>query len=216
MAPLGAGVERIEEELKALEPVAVEGGGKAALKVLSSSESSLVIGTKLLSRRPELREGFSLAGVVNSDAYLHAPDFRSSERAFQDLMYTAERIRPGGELIIQTRNPGAGLYRNIRRFDLGRFCAGELKERKALGYPPFSRLALITVESGEMPEGGMNKTHHEVEVLGPAPALTKRGRRVWKILLKSRTRQALRPALVRVLRKLGGAKVSVDVDPISV
>jgi primosomal protein N' (replication factor Y) len=211
IGPVGLGVERIEEELKAFSPVGVQ--SRAALKVLMETEAKLAVGTKLLSRRPELREGFSLAGVVNADAYLYVPDFRSTERAFQDLLYTAERVRPGGELFIQTRNPRAGLFRYIRRYDFKGFYGEELRERKALMYPPFSRMALLTVEGAEAP-GAFSRDG--VEALGPIASLTKKGRRVWKILLKAPSRKGLRQAVGQALRELKGRRVTVDIDPISV
>lgn len=218
LEPSGAGVERLEEELKALNPLAVDSRRKAALKVLSEADVRLAIGTKLLARRPELGEGFSLAGVLNADAYLYAPDFRSRERAFEDLLYAADRVSPGGELVLQSRNPGAPLFRYIRRFDFRGFYEDELMEREALMYPPYSRMALITIEGvgegADMPRP-VRLRQVEVEVLGPVPALTKRGRRVWKILLKSPTSKALRPAIRQVLGGLKGLKTTVDVDPMS-
>lgn len=211
IGPVGMGIERLEEELKAFGPVGVQ--SRAALKVLMETEAKLAVGTKLLARRPELREGFSLAGVVNADAYLYVPDFRSTERAFQDLLYTAERIRPGGELFIQTRNPRANLFRYIRRYDFKGFYRDELLERKALMYPPFSRMALLTVEGAEAP-GAFSR--EGVEALGPIASLTKRGRSVWKILLKAPSRRDLRQAVGQAVRGLKGRKVTVDIDPISV
>jgi primosomal protein N' (replication factor Y) len=218
LRPSGAGVERLEEELKALNPLAVDSRRKAALRVLSEADVRLAIGTKLLARRPELGESFSLAGVLNADAYLYAPDFRSRERAFEDLLYSADRVSPGGELVLQSRNPGAPLFRYIRRFDFRGFYEDELREREALMYPPYSRMALITIEvtgegAGIPPAPRLRQG--EVEVLGPVPALTKRGKRVWKILLKSPTSKALRPAIRHVLGSMKGFKATVDVDPTS-
>lgn len=218
IGPSGAGIERLEEELGALSPLlGVE--GKHGLKVLLETDSKLVVGTKLLARRPELRGGFSMAGIVNADAYLYVPDFRSAERAFQDIVYTAEKIRPNGEIIIQTRNPHAALFRHIRRFGFKGFYKEELSERKSLRYPPFSRMALITGDMGHKPPFHRTweaKKSSDVEVLGPVLSLTKRGKKVWKILIKARSRKDLQTALARVKRSQAGVKINVDVDPIFV
>lgn len=211
IGPVGMGIERLEEELRAFSPIGVQ--SRSALKVLMETEAGLAVGTKLLARRPELRGGFSLAGVVNADAHLYVPDFRSTERAFQDLLYTAERVRAGGELFIQTRNPRAGLFRYMRRYDFEGFYRDELLQRRALLYPPFSRMALLTVEGAEAP-GAFRRAG--VEVLGPVASLTKRGKKVWKMLLKAPSRKDLRQAVGQALRGLRGSKVTVDIDPISV
>jgi primosomal protein N' (replication factor Y) len=211
IGPVGVGVERLEEELRAFSPIGVQ--SKSALKVLMETEAKLAVGTKLLSRRPELREGFSLAGVMNADAHLYIPDFRSTERAFQDLLYTAERVRPDGDIFIQTRSPGAGLFRYMRRYDFKGFYRDVLREREALMYPPFSRMALFTTEGDQPP---VLPRLNGVEVLGPIASLTKRGKRVWKILLKAPSRKALRQGVRQVLKGLRGGKATVDVDPISI
>ncbi|GAB4390757.1 MAG: hypothetical protein Kow0025_24940 [Thermodesulfovibrionales bacterium] len=209
----GAGLERVEEELASLNPVGVDLKRKAsALKVLTDTQAGLAVGTKILSRAPELRGGFSLAAVLNADAYLFRPDFRSTERAFQDLLYAAQRVRAGGELVLQVRNPGAPLFRYVRRFDFARFYAEELRARKELSYPPFSRMALLTAE-GPAPPPADCPRREGVEVLGPVQALTKRGKKVWKVLVKAPTSRDLRSAVRHLLKK--GAFASVDVDPIS-
>ena len=48
-----------------------------------------------------------LVGVMNADLFLHQPDFRASERAFQLLSHIAGRAgRKGqGRVLIQTYNP---------------------------------------------------------------------------------------------------------------
>jgi|Deesub1362A_J573_1020465.scaffolds.fasta_scaffold00045_106 primosomal protein N' (replication factor Y) len=212
LVPAGAGLERVKEELMTLNPVGVE--QRSELKVLAETDTKLVIGTKLLARRHELREGFSLAAVLNADAYLYVPDFRSKERAYQELVYTAEKVASGGELFIQTFNPRAALFNYIRRFNFRGFYEKELSERKSLMYPPFSRMALLTVEADTLPE--ITVKNNNTEILGPVPSVTKRGKHVWKILCKASSRKDLGRAAKEILRRLKGFKVSVDVDPISV
>jgi primosomal protein N' (replication factor Y) len=213
LGPSGAGIERVEEELKALHPVEVTGRRGSALKVLMDDSSRLVVGTKLLARRAGVDHPFSIAAVLNADSYLYMPDFRSTERAFQELVYTAGKVRPGGHLIVQTRNPRAPLFRYLRRFDFGRFYRDELGAREALGYPPFKKIVLITFEAGGEPAV---RVARGVEVLGPVQSVSKRGKKVWKVLLKSGDRKALRLAVLDITRRHGGRKASVDVDPVRV
>jgi primosomal protein N' (replication factor Y) len=105
MDSAGVGLERVEEELKALSPVGVESKQKKRLEVIIDEEhpAPLTIGTKLITRRPELSGRYSLAGVINGDAYRYIPDFRSTERAFQD-----------GSTALNSRNAKASVILRFR------------------------------------------------------------------------------------------------------
>jgi primosomal protein N' (replication factor Y) len=89
-----------------------------------------------------------LAGFVSPDQMLGVPDFRAAERSFALLWAAAERVRPDGALIVQSQNPTHYALEAVARQDLGAFYAPELKFRAELGYPPFRRLALVTVSGG--------------------------------------------------------------------
>jgi primosomal protein N' (replication factor Y) len=212
---VGSGMEKVEEELRELRPIGVDKKRKNIIEVISEGGGGLAVGTKVLTRSPRLSGAFSLAGVVNADGHLYIPDFRASERAFQDLMYAAERVRPGGQLIVQSRNPGARIFSHLRNFSTGRFFRDELKEREELRYPPFSKMALITLRGKEEPKLAQLPGQN-VEVLGPVYALGKGGRRVWKLIIKAPSRTELRPAVDTMLRSLRDRKVILDVDPLSI
>jgi primosomal protein N' (replication factor Y) len=128
-------------------------------------------------------------------------------------MYAADRVKPGGQMILQTRNPGSALFSCLRNFNTARFYREELRQREALRYPPYSKMVLLTVESGAEPALA-GREYKNVEVLGPVPSITRRGKKVWKILLKAPAKAELKPAVETVLEKLGGRSVSVDVDPV--
>lgn len=215
LQPAGAGIERVEEEIKELNPVGVDAGKKGLLKVVSEPGGRLFVGTKVLTRSAELRGGFSVAGVINADSYFYFPDFRSQERAFQDLLYTAESLGQGGQMIIQTRNPGARVFSLMRGFNAPRFFKEMLKEREALNYPPFSKTALLIVEpGGGTPPRLSEGPRHGAEVLGPVSALTKRGKKVWRIFVKAPGRAELKAVVEGLLVELKTSRVTVDVDPV--
>jgi primosomal protein N' (replication factor Y) len=212
---VGTGMEKVEEELRELHPVGVDRKRKNLIEVISEAGGALAVGTKVLTRSPGLSGAFSLVGVVNADGHLYIPDFRASERAYQDLMYAAERVRPGGQLILQSRNPGARIFSRLRAFSTGRFFRDELKEREELRYPPFAKMVLITLRGKEEPRVP-DLSGQGVEVLGPAYVLGKRGRRVWKLIIKAPSSAELRPAVRTVLRALKDRKAVLDVDPVSI
>ncbi len=207
----GSGIERVMEELQELKPSGVD--RSAALRVLSDTGTKLVVGTGGLARKEAGGEGFSLSAVLNADSYRYVPDFRSAERAFQEFLYVSDKTAPGGQLFLQSMNPRAPLFSHLRKFDFRRFYEAQLGERRELGYPPYSRMVLVTVSSAAAPDVAPG-SYRGVDVLGPVPAITKRGKKVQKILLRSASRAALRAALGKLLAGLPAPDVTVDVDPI--
>jgi primosomal protein N' len=56
----------------------------------------------------------------------------------------------------------------------------------------------------------------DVEVLGPVKGLTKRGQKIYKILLKAGSHRELQPAVKELLSRMRDLKVTLDVDPIRI
>jgi len=176
-------------------------------------------------------------GVINADAALSIPDFRASERAFQLLVQVAGRAGRGdakGRVLVQTYDPGHAAIRFAMAHDVAGFVEQELADRRELGYPPFSRLALVRVEAADEAvareacallaraalAASTGKDGARVEVLGPAPAplARLRNRFRFRLMLRSKDRAALRKVLSAVLvaRATLGHRVraSIDVDPV--
>jgi primosomal protein N' len=209
MEAVGAGVERVLEEMDSLSPLSVEKG--EPLKVMSDTDEKLIVGTKAIARQDAASEGFKLSALLNAESYRYVPDFRATERAFKELLYLADKTSPGGQIFIQSMSPGSELLKYIRRFNFRGFYRDELSQREALGYPPFTRMVLLTSPSPiEVGTGNFKG----VEVLGPVPALTKKGKKIFKLLLKSASRKDLRIALKKILKGRSSREVTVDVDPI--
>jgi primosomal protein N' (replication factor Y) len=164
---------------------------------------------------------------------LSLPDFRAAERAFQLLVQVAGRAgradRPG-KVIVQTYDPDHAAIRFARAHDTEGFVSAELVARRELGYPPFSRLALLRLDGVEEAEvrtaaaqlASVIRGAHidRVDVLGPAPAPLARlkGRYRFRVMLRSVDRSALRHAL-RVADAARGTvgrsiRVVIDVDPV--
>jgi primosomal protein N' (replication factor Y) len=122
------------------------------------------------------------------------------------------------------------------RHDHAGFMAGELARRRALGYPPFSRLVNLRLDGKDAAR--VERAARELgatlrrdarplgfgddAVLGPAPAplARVRGRHRWQVLLRGADVRALR-ALARsastrapALRR-AGVRLVIDVDPYS-
>jgi primosomal protein N' (replication factor Y) len=201
VGPAGAGIERIGEELAGIDP---------SFGVIEETEARLVIGSKRLARGRQA-EGFALVAVLGADAFLFVPDFRARERAFQDLCHAAALLRPGGELMLVTRNTADPLFRDIRHFAFDTFAERELAERRDLGYPPFRKLALLSLPgTAKLPRRALPPG---VELLGPAPFVDRRGRKGQKYLLKADAPRPLRKALEELRR--AAPSLDFDIDPVS-
>jgi primosomal protein N' (replication factor Y) len=209
LEPAGAGVERVLEEVEELSPQ--EAGSD--LKVISDTGEKLVVGSKGMARQEAASGEFNITGLLNADTFRYVPDFRATERAFRELIYLADKTAPGGQLFVQTSSPREALFSFARKFDFRGFYRHELQERKELGYPPYQRMVLLTASGSSLDAAGRGN-FRDVEVLGPIPALTKRGKRISKLLLKSSSRKAMRSALRKILKELPAREVTVDVDPI--
>ncbi len=216
VALTGMGMERIEDELREMLPVSVDSLRRENLSMIFDEGAGLGIGTQTLTRTAALSGTARVAAVLNADALLALPDFRSRERAFEDMIYAADMAEPGGELFIQTRFANLPMFSQIKKFDFSRFYKSELKDRQEALYPPYSRLAMLDVRTQREPSIDLSHLG-EVEALGPVPVRLKplKGRTVsaWRYMLKASSRDALHEAVKKCLTALKPARVDVDIDP---
>jgi primosomal protein N' (replication factor Y) len=232
LARLGAGTQRLERELAArvpgLELIRLDADTRdptAALERFAATDRAVLLGTQMVAKGHHF-EGVALAAVVDADTGMAMPDFRAEERTFQLLTQLAGRSGRDapGRVLVQTFEPDARPVELAARHDVGRFLAGELERREALGYPPFRHLLRIVV-SGPEADAPMQALQElkaalgDADLLGPAPLLRLRGRHRAQLVAKTdrpgalaaRAAQALATA-APAMRKAGLAAV-VDVDP---
>jgi primosomal protein N' (replication factor Y) len=240
----GLGTEKLEETLAAAFPSARiarldrdVASGKNVEKVLArvrAGEVDILVGTQMVTKGHDLPE-VTLVGVINADAALSIPDFRAAERAFQLLVQVAGRAGRGesaGRVLVQTYDPESAALLFAKRHDVAGFIERELVDRRELAYPPFSRMALVRVDSLDENAAreasrrlanaarSASKGTQVVDVLGPAPApLAKlRNRYRWRVMLRSPDRSALRAALLAVHAELSQlpreVRALIDVDPV--
>ncbi|MBL8007468.1 MAG: primosomal protein N' [Ignavibacteria bacterium] len=156
LIPKGAGTERVEEELIKIFPKAVIKRMDSdtltskklyhrILKDFYDRKIDILAGTQIISKGLDFPD-VTLAGVVNADIGLLNPDFRATEKTFQILTQVAGRSgrsEKKGEVLIQTNHPDFYVYEKIKNHDFNSFYETEIVSRKALNYPPFSRLVII-------------------------------------------------------------------------
>ena len=227
---LGAGTQRLQEDVEELLGVKTlrfdsdrakkkpETEGLAGSMPLDTNR--VIVGTKLMTRRLDISAKFAMAAVLNPDLYLNLPDFRSAEKAYQEISSVIDKVDPGGEVFIQTRMPGNYLYKHLKNHDYVSFFREELRKRKALLYPPYSRLILIRFISrkdllNELTK--IDKAEEGLEILGPYTAKNRKGGKEYRLLLKSPVRGKLHSFakyLIGMFKDSKDVRVKVDVDPL--
>jgi primosomal protein N' (replication factor Y) len=241
---VGAGTEQAEELFQAKFPSARiarldrdtvrSNEVSSAIERLNRTEIDMVIGTQLLLTGPRVtRPG--LIGLLQADGAFQLPDFRAGEQTFQ-LVRRVLNFSAGGEVILQTYHPAHEAIAWATTGDSKEFYEKEMAQRKALGYPPFARLAVVTVKSLNESKARdvaqrlgeemtrtvrLDASQPAVQILGPAAAMRPRlhGKVRCQILIKAPNsrilHEALRAGLSAVRSGSDRARVwfEVDVDP---
>ncbi len=249
----GVGTQRVEDSLRALFPAArvvrmdrdttrSRGAHGRILGAVSRGEIDILVGTQMVAKGHDY-PGITLVGVLLADATINIPDFRSGERTFQLLTQVSGRAGRGqvpGEVIIQTYRPDHYAVLHAAAHDYEGFVQEELRFRRDLAYPPYTRMVRFRIEgeSAEKTEkfagrlalaltnlaaregGGAGKG--VPEILGPAPGVFGKlqNRFRWQVVLKEasvrklgRVVSAARRRMEEDLRPPSGVRLGVDVDP---
>lgn len=221
----GAGTERVEYEAKKLFPQArvarldeeTAKDRDRILSALAEREIDILVGAQMVGKGLDF-PGITLVGIIDADQLLAAPTFYAAERAFQLLLSAIGRAGRGeksGEVIVQTNMPDHYAISSALRSDYLAFYQEEIKFRKLLRYPPFSRLLRILV-SGKRAEPQAGKIaemlrEKGLEVLGPARLHPLRGEPRFQLLLRG---DPSLPSKVRELFPKLPQNVRVEPDPL--
>lgn len=152
----GAGTQQVETALQSLNPairslrwdIDTAHTPQMHFEILDrfiDRQADVLIGTQMIAKGLDLPL-VTLVGVVSADLGLALPDYRSGERVFQLLTQVSGRAGRGvlgGKVIVQTYQPENYVIQAASRHDYAGFVAQESEYRRALGYPPYRRLARI-------------------------------------------------------------------------
>jgi primosomal protein N' (replication factor Y) len=241
---LGFGTEKIEEELAEFLPEArvlrmdqdTTRGRHALERILNAfaeGQADVLVGTQMVTKGLDF-ERVSVVGILNADAMLRFPDLRAHERAFQLMAQVAGRSgrsRSPGTVYIQAREVHHPVLDLVCAHDNEGMYRRELEQRRAHGYPPFTRLVQLTVKHREEQRvqdaaqalGAELRPLFGPRLLGPeAPPVARiRDKHLRTLLLKlrregyQREKAALSDAIDRVFGDQRYARVQlvIDVDP---
>jgi primosomal protein N' (replication factor Y) (superfamily II helicase) len=226
--PVGPGVERLEEEVRALFPdarilvlssdlIATIERMREELADVAAGRFDIVIGTQLVAKGHHFPM-LNLVGVVDADLGLSNGDPRAAERTFQllhQVIGRAGRDAGVGLGLLQTHQPEHPVMRALIAQDREAFYAAEISAREKSGYPPFGRLVSIVISGPDKHDTAgyarelaraapLNENAtHGVRVLGPAeaPLALVRGRHRMRLLVKAPRNYDLAAYLRRWLAK---------------
>lgn len=244
--PFGLGTERVEEEVQRLFPDARilrmdrdttqrQGSHHDMLASFRAHESDILIGTQMVAKGLDFAN-VTLVGVVMADSGLNLPDFRASERTFQLLTQVAGRAgraQRAGMVFVQSFNPEHEAVVCASQHDYIGFYQHEVPLRRQLGYPPFSRLANLVINSEveEQAKAGaaelVTRLAEMVQfrgtkalLMGPAAAPLSRVRGIYRYhcLVKVQQPSELPALLDAALPRVNlpeGCQLQIDIDPSS-
>ncbi|WDI32859.1 primosomal protein N' [Hyphococcus flavus] len=239
LTPCGPGVERVAEEAKERWPAAniavlssdTVTGPRAMREVLDAMRDGaidILIATQVAAKGHHF-PNLTLVGVVDADLGLAGGDLRAGERTYQLLSQVtgrAGRAEKPGRALLQTYQPQAAVLKALATGDRDAFLAAEAEGRRSLGYPPYGRLASVTLRSRD--EAALEKSARamraaapladDVEILGPArtPIYRLRGVARQRMLVKAGRNIHLQAYLsdwLERVKKTSVVRISVDINP---
>lgn len=241
----GLGTERVEETLVRLFPKAriarmdrdtlqKKEDYRRILTEFRTGRIDILVGTQMIAKGLHF-PNVTLVGVLYADLSLHVPDFRAGERTFQLLTQVSGRAGRGdveGEVFVQSFTPFHPAIQFARRHDYQGFYEAEVEFREQLKYPPFARIALLTLKGRNEDKVRMSADHLRKEldvavggwpglvVAGPAPAPLVKAESLYRYQIMIRCRAMLR--MSGVLARLEASTrlpddvhLVIDVDPVN-
>ena len=241
LQPLGAGTERLEQELQARFPgVPVHRVDRDSmsrrdefgllLEQIRQGRPCILVGTQMLAKGHHL-PAVTLAAVLDVDQALFSADFRAPERLGQAVCQVAGRAGRGdrpGQFILQSRHPEHPLLAELCRSDYLAYAGRLLEERAAAQLPPCSALAMLRAEAQNAEDARVflglaarSLSGSGLEVHGPIPAILSRRGGYWRFQLWLQARERSRllyvlPDWVSALYELPQARRvrwHLDMDP---
>ena len=155
---LGLGTEKLELNLHKMfenakiirmdvDTTSKKGSHEKIITDFKNHEYDILLGTQMISKGLDFPL-VTLVGVINADASLNIPDFRSGERTFELLSQVsgrAGRDKVPGEVIIESFNPDNIYLKCVKDNSYEEFYNYEMVSRRKLKYPPYYYLANIRI-----------------------------------------------------------------------
>lgn len=236
----GLGTQKLEEELLKrydarvvrmdMDTTSKKGAHQKIIEDFGEHKYDILVGTQMIAKGLDFPL-VTLVGVINADASLNVPDFRSSERTFQLLCQVsgrAGRAEYPGEVVIQTYNNDHYSILLSRNHDYMTFYQEEMKIRKQLNYSPYYYIVLVKIstkdyelsfqEAKKIGDYLRKNLSSNTFVLGPAMANVFRVDNVYhqQCIIKYKKDDKLRKVLTEIdqhYKNNNKVNVEIDVEP---
>jgi primosomal protein N' (replication factor Y) (superfamily II helicase) len=236
----GVGVEKLQEEVLKYFPDAriglmtsdnIKNNDDAGILIeqILEHKIDIIIGTQMIAKGHHF-PSLALVGIIDGDGSFAGGNLRTLERSFQLLTQVigrAGREHFAGQVVLQTYNPENSVFKNIIENKRDEFLEGEIAGRKAMNFPPFSKMATIIFSGMDenlvvdfakfvLRKFPINKA---IEVFGPAPMPITRVKNRYHYCLNIKVErkvnlQKLIVDCLNLVKAPSSIRVKVDIDPI--
>ena len=162
------GARRTAEELgRAFPGVPVRTSGRDEVLADVTGSPAVVVATP--GAEPVADGGYGAVLLLDAWALLTRADLRAGEEALRRWLAAAALARPaadGGQVVV-VADHGLAPVQALVRWDPAGAAVRELADRRALGFPPATRMASVTGPSAAVAE--LLAEIAEVDILGPVP-----------------------------------------------
>ena len=235
----GMGTEKLEEEINKMflkaktvrmdvDTTRTKNSYSRIINDFKEQKCNILVGTQMIAKGLDFPL-VTLVVVINGDASLNIPDFRSAERTFELLSQVSGRAGRAdltGEVIIQGFNMDHYSIVYSKENDYVSFYNAEMKIRKTLKYPPYYNLCLIRVSGKDYDKvyGEASKISSYLKgnikdiVLGPASAGMPKINNIYyvQIIIKYKnTKDIIKyVSYINDRYKKGNVNVLIDLNPL--
>ena len=190
---LGLGTEKLENYINNIfsdariirmdvDTTSKKGSHEKIINDFKDHKYDILLGTQMISKGLDFPL-VTLVGVINADASLNIPDFRSGERTFELLSQVsgrAGRDKVPGEVIIESFNVDNIYLKCVQDNSYEEFYNYEMNTRRKLKYPPYYYLVNIVISGKNLDETFKEANNvfrylrknlaNETNVFNPTPA----------------------------------------------
>jgi len=227
---VGAGTQRVQEELQALFPgkeiirmdtdtITPSQSHDALLKRFERENIPILIGTQMVTKGLDFPHVTSV-GVISADQGLYISDYRAQERTFSLITQVVGRAGRGeraGRAVIQTFTPCHEVIELAARQDYDGFYEREIRLRKLQGVPPVLDLISITCTGTDETtvlrcitdirrtlQAQLSTFGEDAEIIGPAPAgvVKVNNRYRYRVTIRCKQNKLVRSYIAGLLKKV--------------
>ena len=159
---VGTGTQKVQQELQGIFPdltvarmdtdtVSAANTHEQILERFQKEKIPVLLGTQMVAKGLNLPD-VTLVGVLDADLGLYTQSYRAAETTFNMLTQVVGRAGRGdkpGQALIQTNVPEHQVITLAAKQDYDGFYELEIQMRRALQYPPFGDITLVTFTGQE-------------------------------------------------------------------